>query len=154
MHIVKTLHVLGAVLFLGNIAVSAVWKVLADRSGRLDVARYAARLVLVTDAVFTAGGAALVASTGHLLAPLHGGIGAQPWLQAGYALFAASGLIWLVVLLPVEILQARMLSAATGEALPAGYRRLSLVWSIAGTAATAAPLGVVYLMAAKPALGA
>jgi uncharacterized membrane protein len=30
---VKSLHVLGVVIFLGNIIVTAVWKALADRTG-------------------------------------------------------------------------------------------------------------------------
>lgn len=82
--------------------------------------------------------------------PAYGGIGAQPWLRAAYALFAPSGLIWLAVLLPVQWRQSRLLAGARGEALPAGYRRLALVWSVAGTAATLLPPPIVYLMVAKP----
>ena len=49
----KVVHLTGVVLFLGNIIVTAVWKILADRTGEPRVIAYAQRLV-------TAGGAALI----------------------------------------------------------------------------------------------
>jgi len=58
------LHVLGVVLFLGNLIVTAVWKVLADRTRQVDVIAYAQRLVAVTDIAFTAPGAILIAVSG------------------------------------------------------------------------------------------
>lgn len=48
---IKSLHILGVSLFLGNIIVSAFWKVLADRTGNYAVIRFATRLVNVTDTV-------------------------------------------------------------------------------------------------------
>jgi hypothetical protein len=41
----KTLHIVGVSLFIGNIIVSALWKVMADRTGDLAVMRFGARLV-------------------------------------------------------------------------------------------------------------
>jgi uncharacterized membrane protein len=35
--LLKSLHVLGVVIFLGNIIVTAVWKALADRTGSLAI---------------------------------------------------------------------------------------------------------------------
>lgn len=57
---VKFIHLLGAVLFLGNIIVTAVWKSLADRTRNPVIIAFACRLVNVTDLAFTAFGAALV----------------------------------------------------------------------------------------------
>jgi uncharacterized membrane protein len=51
-----SLHILGVVLFLGNIIVTAVWKTLADRTKNPSVVAYAQRLVTVTDVAFTATG--------------------------------------------------------------------------------------------------
>lgn len=39
----KVVHILGVVLFLGNIIVTGVWKVLADRTGELRTVAYAQR---------------------------------------------------------------------------------------------------------------
>ncbi|WP_028456198.1 DUF2269 family protein [Chitinilyticum litopenaei] len=147
---VKTLHVLGAVLFLGNIIVSAFWKTLADRDGRLPVLRFATRLVNVTDLVFTAGGAVLLTVCGHLLAGQYGGVAAQGWIWQAYAWFGLSGLIWLAVLLPVQIRQSRLLAALPDDAaVPEAYWRLSRLWMIAGTLATFAPLPALWLMIAR-----
>ena len=69
----KVIHLLGVILFLGNIIVTGVWKVLADRTGEPRIIGYAQRLVTVTDWIFTAGGVALIligaygmAAVGHL----------------------------------------------------------------------------------------
>lgn len=39
----KVVHILGVVLFLGNIIVTGVWKVLADRTGEPRTVAYAQR---------------------------------------------------------------------------------------------------------------
>jgi uncharacterized membrane protein len=56
----KVVHLAGVVIFLGNIIVTAMWKVLADRTGDPRIIAYAQRLVTITDWIFTAGGAALI----------------------------------------------------------------------------------------------
>lgn len=56
----KVIHLLGVVLFLGNIIVTALWKTLADRTGEPRVIAYAQHLVTVTDWVFTGGGLVLL----------------------------------------------------------------------------------------------
>jgi Predicted integral membrane protein (DUF2269) len=51
----KVIHLLGVVLFLGNIIVTAVWKMLADRTREPRTIAYAQRLVTVTDWIFYLG---------------------------------------------------------------------------------------------------
>jgi uncharacterized membrane protein len=147
---IKTLHLLGVCLFLGNIIVSALWKVMADRSGSVPVARFAVRLVNLTDGVFTGVGVTLIAITGHLMAPAWGGLD-RTWIWTSYTLLATSGLLWLMVLVPIQLRQARLLRGLPETAqLPAAYHRLSLWWSVVGTIATLAPLPALWLMSAKP----
>jgi Predicted integral membrane protein (DUF2269) len=62
------LHVLGVVIFIGNLVVTAVWKTLADRTRVPHVVAYAQRLVTDTDVAFTATGAALTTISGFALA--------------------------------------------------------------------------------------
>ena len=57
---VKLIHVLGAILFLGNIIVSAVWKIQADRTNDPVVIAFACRLINITDLAFTTLGSALI----------------------------------------------------------------------------------------------
>ncbi len=75
-------HVLGVVLFLGNIVVTAVWKLLADRTREPAVVAFAQRLVTFTDVAFTATGAGLIAISGLVLAEDFGGIDGPGWLHS------------------------------------------------------------------------
>jgi uncharacterized membrane protein len=144
-------HILGVVIFLGNIIITAVWKTLADRTRDAAVIGYAQRLVTVTDIAFTTTGVALIAISGPVLADDLGGVGGPAWITWGLGLFAASGVIWIGVLIPVQILQARLARefAAAGE-IPDRYWKLARIWSVFGTIATLLPLMNLYLMVFKP----
>lgn len=146
---VKSLHILGACLFLGNIVVSAVWKVLADRTGNYSVVRFATRLVNVTDGVFTALGATLLLATGHHLALGYGGVLANGWIAWSYILFGVSGAVWAAVLVPIQYKQTALLRSSTTATIPDEYRRLARIWSVAGAIATMFPLPAIYLMVSK-----
>ena len=146
------LHVLGVVLFLGNIVVTAVWKLLADRTREPRVVAYAQRLVTVTDVTFTAGGAALIFVSGHALASRYGGVFDGPtWLLAGWSLFVASGVIWAAALIPIQVAQARLARGfRDGGEIPQRYWRLATLWAVIGTVATLLPLANLYFMIFKP----
>jgi len=144
-------HVVGVVLFIGNIVVTAVWKLLADRTRTPAVVAYAQRLVTVTDVAFTATGAALIAISGPILAEDLGGIGGPTWLTVGFGLFIDSGVVWAAVLIPVQIAQARLARRFRTEAvIPERYWRLATIWAVFGAIATLLPLANLYLMVVKP----
>ncbi|PZA06647.1 MULTISPECIES: DUF2269 family protein [unclassified Meiothermus] len=144
--LLKSLHVLGAVIFLGNILVSALWKVLADRTRHSTIVAHAQRLVTITDFAFTALGVGLIIVTGELMAGRWEG---ATWVGWGRALFVASGVIWLV---PIQLVQARMARAfANQESIPAAYWRLANLWGVFGIVATVLPLLNLYFMVCKPA---
>lgn len=147
-----SLHILGVVLFLGNLIVTAVWKTLADRTKNPPVVAYGQRLVTVTDIAFTATGAALIIVAGQVMAQDYGGVFSGPaWLTWGWSLFIASGVIWLTVLIPIEVLQARLARGfRDGGIIPERYWRLSRLWAIFGVIATILPLVTLYLMVFKP----
>jgi len=144
-------HVTGVVIFIGNIVVTGVWKVLADRTREPAVVAYAQRLVTITDIAFTATGAALIAVSGPILADDLGGILGPAWLTLGLSFFAASGVIWAAVLIPIQVAQARMARRFSAEgSIPERYWRLSTLWAIFGAIATLLPLANLYLMVVKP----
>ena len=90
-----SLHILGVVLFLGNIIVTMAWKVFADRTKGASVVAYAQRLVTTTDIAFTATGVVLIVVSGQVMAGDFGGVfGGPAWLTIGWSLFIASGVIW------------------------------------------------------------
>lgn len=151
--LLKTIHLVGVILFVGNIIVSALWKMMADRTRDVVVILFATRLINLTDVIFTAGGIVILLGAGHALAPSQGGVMATGWMLWSYALLAASGLIWLSILLPVQITQARLLrSLGPQEGIPDRYWRLAGVWAVAGSMASILPLPAIYLMVAKPVL--
>ena len=66
----KFVHLLGVVLFLGNIILTAVWKTLADQTREPRTIAYAQRLVTVTDWAFTLGGIVLILIGCYAWSPL------------------------------------------------------------------------------------
>ncbi len=149
--LLKSIHLLGVTIFLGNIIVTAVWRMLADRTRSPVIVAYAQRLVTITDFCFTAVGVLLIYLSGHLLAPIFGGIGAVYWLSSGWWLFIASGIIWVLILIPLQIKQAKLAKDfATKEEVPKLYWTLSKYWAIFGAIATILTLANLYFMIFKP----
>src|SRR5436190_2084974 len=132
----KVVHLFGVVLFLGNIIVTAVWKVMADRTGDPRIIAYAQRLVTLTDWIFTAGGRCPDTCgrlrNGRCRRSLRG----TTWLVWGQALFLTSGLIWVFILIPTQIAQARQARAfASGTSIPDSYWRHNRRWVVWGVIA-------------------
>ncbi|MEY4266400.1 MAG: hypothetical protein RIS90_935 [Pseudomonadota bacterium] len=144
---VKIVHVLSACLFLGNVVVSGTWAALAERTRNYEVIAFSNRLVLVTDLLFTLTGAILVVLTGSMMAHRYGGASSQGWIAWSYALFALSGLIWAMVLVPIQLRQRTLLRR--DRAITAEYLRLSRIWQVSGAIATVVPLPILYLMITK-----
>jgi uncharacterized membrane protein len=148
----KVIHLLGVVLFLGNIIVTAVWKTLADRTREPRVIAYAQHLVTVTDWAFTGGGVVLILIGAFGMITIAGlnPMGAR-WLILGQSLLVASGVIWVAVLIPTQIAQARLARGfAEGGSIPESYWRLNQRWLIWGIVATLIPLANLYVMVFKP----
>src|SRR5207302_7428505 len=107
----KFLHLLGVVLLVGNVIVTALWKTLADRSGNPATVAFAQRTVALADWVFTLPGVLLVLIGGYGMAAR------RPWpppglprLGWGPGVLWLTGLIWVIVLGPTR----RLLVAGSG----------------------------------------
>ena len=147
----KLLHIVGVVAFVGNIAVTAVWKTMADRTRDARIVAFAQRLVTLTDFVFTGFGAGAILASGLIMALTFGEFWTFDWILWGIVLFGVSGLIWAAVLVPVQVKQARLAREfADGGPIPESYWRLARIWTIAGIAATLLPLTNLYLMVLRP----
>lgn len=149
----KSLHLLGVVLFLGNIIITGWWKTMADRTKNPVIIAFAQRQVTLTDWIFTVGGVVLVLAGGignallHDMDYLH-----TYWLAWGTWLFIASGIIWALVLIPVQIAQEKMARQfANGGEIPARYWKLGRLWTVFGTLATLLPMINLYWMVFKSA---
>lgn len=153
--LLKTLHILAVVLFLGNIITGVFWKLHADRTRSPAIIANALQGVIRSDRWFTMPGVVAILVTGIWLA-IEGGypILGTGWILWALILFALSGVLFMAWIGPDQ----RRLQAIAEHGREAGamdwdaYRRLSRRWEVAGALATAAPLGALALMVLKPAL--
>ena len=87
--IFKTIHIVGVVVLLGNVTITAYWKVLADRTNDTRLIAHAQHGVTVADWIFTLAGIVLVLVGGYGAAAI---AGLSPvstnWLIVGQLLFA------------------------------------------------------------------
>ena len=98
------LHIAGAVVFLGNIIVTAAWMMLAERTKHVEVIHFSAKAVIRADLLFTLPGVLLILMNGFAMVFARwGGWGAFEqitWISVALALFTASGAIWAGMLIP------------------------------------------------------
>lgn len=142
----RLLHVLGAVLMLGNVLVTGAWAAILWRLEGPRNAAAISRGILWTDLIFTAGGGALLTIAGIQLVRLEGLPWRElPWLRHGIALLAAATLTWLVILLPDQFRMDRC--RATD---PTRFARLFRRWMVIGWLDTVLLLAGFSLMMLKP----
>ncbi|HHA18810.1 MAG TPA: DUF2269 domain-containing protein [Methylophaga sp.] len=149
--ILKTVHIIGAILFLGNIIITGWWKFMANRTGNPVIIGFAQRQVTLTDFVFTAGGSAILFVAGIANILLYDISITTNWIMWGLGLFTLSGIIWGVILIPIQIKQAREAKQFTADTvISEQYWKRELQWYIYGITATILPVISVLFMVMKP----
>lgn len=142
----KLLHVVGAVLMVGNVVVTGAWAGLLWRQREGATPRQIARGILWTDLFFTFGGGALLTIAGIQLVRLAEWPWRElPWLRHGIELFVLATLVWLAVLLPD---QWRMERCADTDV--ARFRRLFRRWMLVGWIDTVILIAALTLMVLRP----
>lgn len=149
----RLMHLLGGVLFLGNIFVTAVWMSLVRKSRDAEVVRVGARGILVTDALFTLPGVILLTLNGGILGTQFFKAGA-PWIIVSVILFALSGVVWGAALVPIQKRLARLAEAIPPHGpVPPECDVLISKWFRWGGVATLLPFVTLLLMVYKPVFG-
>lgn len=145
-------HYTGVILLVGNITVTAVWKVFANRTGDARIIAFGQRLVTGTDFGLTIPGIVLTMAGGYGCAVLMGyPLFEDAWLIASQALFVLAGLIWLGILVPIQVRQARLARGfESGGIVSDEYRALSRRWITWGLISTVPMVAVLWLMVTKP----
>ena len=152
------LHIAGAVVFLGNIIVTAAWMLMAERARSTSVIHFSAKAVIRADLLFTLPGVLLILLNGSAMVLARwGGWGALhqlSWITVALALFTASGVIWVGVLIPVQHRMAVFSDPSDyPDSLPSGFFSALRKWYIWGGLAIVLPICSLYLMVNKPAFG-
>ena len=150
----KLLHIAGAILFLGNIIVTAVWLVLAEQTRNQATLHFAAKAVNWADVFFTAPGILLLLANGQIMAQAAWGGVSASWIVLALGLFALSGIVWAGFLLRFQHRLIRLSAQPAGSdaPLPAAFFQVLHAWYIAGMVATVSPLVSLVLMVVKPEL--
>jgi len=150
--LLKSLHVLSVVLFLGNIVTGVFWKFHADRHGDLRGRAMAVAGILRSDRWFTLPGVVAIIVTGVWMATIqHLPIVRTHWLFWALILFGISGVAFQVFVAPLQRKLLTNLNAGlAGSWNESEYRSLSRAWEFWGAVATLAPTGSLFLMVLKP----
>ena len=148
------LHVLGAIAFMGNLVVSAMWMSQAKKTRDARVLHFAAKSVVRADWLFTLPGILLILVPGLLMLGPFGGFPGPAWVELALTLFVISGIIWAAVLIP---LQKRMVvitdeAVRTKAELDATFDSAIRRWMMWGGIATLLPFVSLIVMVFKPSL--
>jgi uncharacterized membrane protein len=114
--ILKSIHVIGAVLFFGTGLGSAYYKYRASQSKQVAVAAWCDREVVRADWIFTVPAGATMPVTGLLLVHYYKLPLETPWVWQGLAGYVIAGLTWL----PAAWLQVRMRNLSEAAAVVHG----------------------------------
>jgi uncharacterized membrane protein len=150
--LLKSLHILAVVLFLGNIITGVFWKAHGDRLGTLESRAQALDGVIRSDRWFTLPGVMAIILTGVALAltlglPLLG----TKWIAWSLVLFGISGATFSARVGPLQKkLLANVRAGMGGAWNESEYRALSRAWQAWGWLATGAPVIALALMVFKP----
>ncbi|MEO8017633.1 MAG: DUF2269 family protein [Pseudomonadota bacterium] len=150
--LLKALHIVSVVLFLGNIITGVFWKMHADRLGTLAARAQALDGIIRSDRWFTVPGVIAIIVTGVLLAvTLHLPVLGTKWIAWALIFFGISGVAFSVFVGPLQKkMLANVQAGMAGTWNQAGYEKLSRSWTLWGFIATAAPLVALFLMVMKP----
>lgn len=153
--VLKTVHVLAVVIFLGNIIVGGFWKAFADRTGNAAVMAHTIDGIIGADRIFTIPGVIVLLLAGLATAFVgHYSILGTGWILWGLGLFIVSG----IAFGPIARAQRELLKMAQAGLQTAEqrqqYQALSNQWNVYGTIATVAPLLALVVMVLKPSLPA
>lgn len=153
--VMKLLHIVAVVAFLGNITTGLFWHVHAARTRDPRLLADTMDGIIKSDRLFTIPGVVVIIATGIAAAV----VGGLPLLRTGWilwtlVLFTASGLIFMALVVPLQrqLLALAQAGAAAGAFDYSGYHRLARRWEIWGAAALLTPAAGLVLMVLKPAL--
>jgi uncharacterized membrane protein len=154
--VLKLIHVLAVIAFVGNITVGLFWKRFADATRDPAIIAHTIAGIIRADSIFTIPGIVVIVAAGVATA-----------MAAGYPILGTGWILWGIIFFgiagaafgPVARAQRLLLdlarqSSASGDLDWPEYRRLSSTWDLWGTIALIAPLISVALMVLKPDLPA
>ncbi len=152
--LMKLLHVVAVIAFLGNIATGLFWHIHAARTRDPRLLAHTVDGIIRSDRLFTMPGVIVIIATGIFAAVAAG----LPLLRTGWiawtlVLFGISGLVFMFRVAPLQRRLLALAQAGTAGSFDyAGYASVAKRWELWGAVALLTPLAGLTLMVLKPAL--
>jgi uncharacterized membrane protein len=148
--ILKTVHILAAVVFLGTGFGSAYYRFRADRSGDPRVVAWCQHEIVRADWWFTVPSGLSLPVTAMALVIYEGIPWRTPWILWGIAGYVTAGVFWLpAAWLQLEMRRLADAALSLGEPLPPRYHRCARIWAALGVPSFLAAMLTVWVMVAK-----
>lgn len=148
----KLIHIIGVILFLGNIITGLYWMHIAMKTNDAQIVGHTIRGIIRADNYFTTPGVIVITATGIMTAMIgHYPILGTGWIFWPIILFIVSGAAFMAKVAPLQ----RAMAALTAEATASGnmdwakFRSLYRSWEIWGIIATVTPLAAAVMMILK-----
>lgn len=149
-NIIKVIHILFVIIFLGNITIGVFWKMIAEKTKDPDKIAFAFKGIIKADRYFTMPGVIGITLFGiglamHAKMPILG----TGWILWSIILFIISGIVFMAKLVPLQ----KKLAALASDKEKFNweeYHKLSNQWDIWGSIALLTPWIATVLMVIKP----
>lgn len=147
--ILKAIHLLAVVAFLGNIVTGLFWMKFARKTNNISILHHTAAGIIASDRLFTIPGV-LIITAGGFAAAIYGGI---PLLRTGWIfwpilLFSLSGLFFAFKVVPLQVRMRKHLETGDGFAWK-GFDALLKQWEFWGFMAVITPIISFFMMILK-----
>jgi uncharacterized membrane protein len=148
----RFLHILGAVMFLGNIITGAMWMIVTDVTGSPSMSRFSIRAINIADLIFTGPGVILLVLNGAFMATNWNGLWSAPWLKWSLILFILIGVLWSFILVPLQIKFENTCEdkdVFMSLYVTSAFRELLVAYFVAGSITIILALVILFLMVSK-----
>ena len=148
--VLKWIHIISATVLFGTGIGLAFFFFAAHQLKEITAIKFATRMVVIGDLIFTTPAGVVQIISGTLLILQVGWTLDATWLWLALILFVFAGACWLPVVW-IQVKMHRMVRNATAlSELTTSYWRYYQIWVVLGTLAFPALIAVFWLMIAKP----
>ena len=149
--ILKLVHILAVIIFIGNITAGIFWKMYAEKTKDAKTIAFTFNGIIKADRIFTMPSVAVLLIFGLGAAGGHYNILTAGWIFWSLVLFIISGAVFMAKVVPLQK-KVYALASDTAKFNWDEYKKLAGQWNFWGTIALITPLIAVVLMVIKPAI--
>jgi uncharacterized membrane protein len=150
--ILKAIHLLAVVAFLGNIVTGLFWMKFARKTNDIKIIHHTAAGIIASDKLFTIPGVFIITAGGFATA-IYGGIKllSSGWIFWPIVLFTLSGLFFAFKVVPLQVRMRKHVETGTGanESNLKNFDVILKQWELWGFMAVITPVISFFMMILK-----